>query len=823
MKRIWMRGIEMSNLALDLKHVFRRFDSTLLICAVLLAIVEGITVTSFLCLDAVVLNPISGVSRSESLNYLVPKDQSNNTRAFSYKTFKQLADREYGAVADIGAFNYSSVTLGNGTASGRRWVTYVSGNLLQMVGVQASAGRLITREDEANRSSVIVLDYEYWRSLGSPLSLDGSARILVNGVPFTVVGVLGRTFMGPLAGMRASGYLPVTSVASVEGTLTRIENPNSRWLLAMARLRPGMRAEAARQQLSAAWLQAGAASGEENWKSLRLNFVNLRNISIGAQAVMGPVLLAVLLLQICVLAVVCINVAAMLSMRSRARRTQQAMMLALGARVRDISMPLVMEALLLATLSAIGGILISVPCISAMNALLPEIGMPLHVRGDISLSVILFQICGVALIAFLLSAYPAWEVHRLNPVQLLRAPGGESPRGGRVGRMVPAVYLGTQTAVIAVIVVVAVFLLIAVRKVEAVDLGFEPEGVRLLNVDLPASSFNAEKGLVFRSNALQRVSQIPGVQSAAWATFCPLSFVGQERLSFRMNQGDDALPENPKSTWLNRVTGSYFDLMKIRIVLGRGFTDEDRPTTARVAVVNQEFLKRFATQPVQLPFVVWSSGDPIRIVGVTTNARTHSLTGTAEPLMYLPLQQTHQATATLHFRTGGSGLDRRVEDEVYRVLQSTNPMSQISWPRPLTSHVMQAMLPMRVASIMATGAGSIGLACALIGLAASIAHIAISRRREIGIRLALGEETWRLYLRVLFTPLTSVAVGLAGGLAFGLVVRKIVQGLLPGMPELETITLLGTTGGMLLVAGLAAWGSVHRWMISDPLAVLRQS
>ena len=694
---------------------------------------------------------------------------------------------------------------------------YVTGSYFSMLGVGAFGGRVFSAaDDERTSAPVAVLSHRIWQSAyGSDTSVVGSTFI-VEGHPFTVIGIAPPGFFGEtLRPDPPDIWIPLHQEPLIHGQSALLDRSISAWLRMMGRLRPGATTAGMSAHLTTVlrqWMVKDAGYPAE-WLSdidrmLPKQFLNVIPAGSGVAVMKEEYGRSLqILLAVCglVLLIACANVANLLLARAAARRGQTAVRLAVGATPRRIISQALTESVLLAVGGGVAGLVVAMGAARLLLALAfqSEGAHFIPIRTTPSFVVLGFAVVLALLTGVIFGAAPAWMATRTDPAEALRSTGrGSSERGSFARRGL----LIMQATLSVVLVAGATMLARSLNKLEHQDFGYQVKGRVLVELHSPPASYTVPELLALYRQMQTKLTGLPGVRSTGLALYNPLTDNWGELI---MISGHPApkFEENAGASW-DRVSTNYLQDLGVTVVRGRGFTEADNESSESVAVVNEAFVKRFFKaneDPVGQHFGMdlIENANSYRIVGVVRDAKFAGwgLYRPARPMFYVPLMQSvkyanvmmQKLDVVSHFVEGillvTDVQPGALEPQVKATLAGIDPNLTITSIRTLEQQVAITFDQERAVASLAGLFGVVALILAAIGLYGVTAYTVTQRTNEFGIRMALGADRGRVVLHVL------------GG-AF----RRVLIGLILGMP-------LAVGAGRLIVAKLYG---VSYW---DPLAL----
>jgi predicted permease len=818
----------------DVRHAvrtLRRSPAFSAVAVVTLALGIGANTAIFGVVNAVMLRPLP-VDRPENLISLATVYPGSVEPIFSYSAYRRFA-LDGAHVAD--AIAASSVRRDGITIDGppepvdHKWV---SGNYFTTLGVPAAVGRTLLPSDDRlpPGEPVAVLSDAYWtRRFGRDRSVIGR-RFRLKATAFTIVGVAPRGFFGETGGEAPDIWIPQTLQPGAPPYVWT--GHSTTWLAILARLRPGVTLAQARAGLEPVYdrireeVAVGTDSSEFRNSVLesRLAVSEARG---GSSRLRGPLSAPLLILMGIVglvLAIACANVANLMLARAASRRRETAVCLAIGAgRLRVVRHGLA-EAMLLAALGGVAGLLLALWGGSALAALISG-ALPISIDVSPDERVLAFTMLVSCATAVLFGLLPALRAARLDPLPALKVSGGP---GGTVRIPLRRTLVVTQIAVSLVLLVVAGLFVRSLLKLKDIDLGFDPDRVLLFLVAPPgpAQPLSAEERLNVYRQLLARAESVPGV-SAASASFSGLFTRGTWRNVISV-EGFVARSGVTPRTFANSVTPRYFDVMRIAVLRGRGFTDDDHETAPRVAVVNQTFASQFfgGADPIGRRVGLCSS-DPcgaqpkamMEIVGMTEDAKYVDMREEKRPMLYVPFTQYEQNLRELEVRTAAA--PAAVAATLHRELAGVDSRVAIVAMVELRDQVEGSIVAERLTAKLSAMFGILALALSAVGLYGVIAYVTAERRAEIGIRMALGADSRDVRRLVLRDTLTLVVAGMMIGIPAASAGARLLASQLYEVGPNDPLALSLALVTLTVAASVAGYLPARRAARVDPLIALR--
>ena len=682
-------------------------------------------------------------------------------------------------------------------------------DLLRVFGVVPAVGRGF-RDDEERRAAprVAMLSEGYWRRrFGAERDVIGS-RILLGGVPHTVIGIVP-------AQLRLEQPVDIWTPLATDTTRHR----RADFLTVFGRLRPDVTPERAQQDMTTSMqrLEGQYPGTNAGWGA---EVVGLREQMVGE---IRPALLVFMGAVGLVLLVACANVANLMLARAVGRSREVTIRSALGASRVRIAGDLLLESTLLALLGGCVGLLLALWGVAGLRSLgsetLPrveEIGLDLRVLG--------FALVLSLLTGLLFGLAPVWRVAGRDLAEGL-ASGGRSVAGGSgIHRARSALVLG-EVALAFVLLAGASLLLRSFERLQQVDPGFASDRVLTARVSLPRLAYpEGERWLAFGRDLLARAEAEPGVRFAALVSDAPLGD-SPPYFGFGIQGGETPQPGAVQDAAVFTASTAYFETLRIPLVRGRLFEPGDRAGGQDVAILSESAAQRYwkGRDPIGARITFGDPTDPeaswLTVVGVVGDVLHEQLNSEAYPQIYLPFEQAPMRSMVLTLRTSGnpSALVPAIRREL-AALDPTLPLADVS---TLDDRKAVSLSRPRVNATVLGGFALAALVLAAVGIYGVVAYGVVQRTRELGIRMALGaggSTLLRMVIRQGMRPvLGGMAVGLLGALAGG----RLIRGLLFGVGSGDPATLAVVTCFLVAVALAAMYLPARRASRSDPMTALR--
>jgi predicted permease len=709
---------------------------------------------------------------------------------------------------------------------------YVSGDYFRGLGVLPAAGRLVLPDDDRpGAPAVAVVSYGFCRRfLGG--TGDAGQSILIDNLPFTVVGVTPPEFFGVDPGSAPDVFLPLHTNELLGAArqfgfrYTAYLDNNYYWIHIMGRLRPGVSLAQAQAALAPAFQQWVAGTAVDDRQRANLPSLIVKEGAGGLDSLRRrysqPLRLLLMLVGL-ILALACANVANLLLARAAARRKEMALRLSVGAGRLRIVRQLLTESVLLASLGGVVGILFAIWGIRFLTLLLANGQANFTLHAELNWRVLGAAAALSLATGVLFGLAPALAATRVDVIPALKETAARLPlmKHGHSRLSAGRVLVVFQIAVSLLLLVAAGLFVRTLSNLESISLGFNRDNVLLFQLDARKAGHRDPEIVTFYGDLWKRFGEIPGVRSVT------LSDDSLIRAGFGLPIGLAGQPPGPGNRILT-VGPAFFTTMQIPILAGRDFDERDRPGAPAVAVINEVFAKiNFGDRNPLGQHVSLRARrvePPVRdmeIVGVTGNARYGSLTQDIPPVVYLPYNQGYPQPDQMVYalRTAGDPLQyvSSVRDIVRRA-DSRVPVSEV---RTQTADIDQTINQEIVFAGLCSGFAVLALVIACVGLYGTVSYNVARRTGEIGIRMALGAQRSVVVRMVLREVMALAAVGLAAGLGAALATSKFVASFLYGLRANDPVALALAAMTLLTATLLAGYGPARRASRIDPMTALR--
>lgn len=831
----------------DLRFAIRMLRKSLgltVLIVIILSLGIGANTAIFTLLNAVIIKPLPVksperlvlFSDSTSEGTSIGDPPAEQWDLFSYQSYEYFHNNN-DLFQELCAFRSGEARLNvqlegsqSGEAAQRAQGHLVSGNFFATLGVNALLGRTLTPEDDRPVAGpAAVISYGYWKNVcgGDPSVVN--KPVMLNGTPFTIVGVMPQEFFGVRVRRSPDFWLPLTFQPQIELQESYLTRSDCYWLNMMGRLKPGIDIQQARAGVNLALQQflleqAGSQISEDRERTARAAYVELAyggrgisglrsNYSEPLKMLMGVVAL--------ILLIACANVGNLLLSRSVSRRREILVRLSMGASRSRLVRQLLTESLMLASLGGLLGVLFAQWGARALTRLVAPTS-PLDISPDIT---VLGFTAGISLLSgIIFGLAPAIRASRIDLSSGLKEKSAGAG-GGRRRFAVASTLVVSQIALSLVLLVGAGLFARSLLELQREDIGFNRENVLLMDIDSRLAGYKSAELSGLYQQILDRVSALPGVKSATLATYSPMS--GSSRTSNVSVLGYTPDPGEALVVSNILVGPRYAETLGLPLILGREIGPQDTPGSRRVAVVNEAFSDYFfqGQNPIGQRFSFGSEfnpGNEVEVVGVIGNAKYGSARRKPERAVYRPILQQQDGSAyscNLEIRTSGDPL--AVAPEARSVIAQVDAKLPIANVTSLSKQFDNALGQERLMAQLVSSFGALALVLACVGLYGVMSHGVMRRTNEIGIRMALGAQRRDIFWLVLHEAMWQVLIGIAIGVPLAFVAARLIASMLFGVAAFDLVTVSVSVAVLVTTGLVSGYLPARKATKVDPMVALR--
>jgi putative ABC transport system permease protein len=801
----------------DLRYatrVLRKQPAFTLAAVLTLALGIGANTTIFSIVNAVVLQPLPFPDPSRLFVIYAEAPAPQLRTRLSAEDFLDL-QRESRSFEALGGSIGTGFTLSDRDEPEFVMGQMISAELLVALKVPPLVGRAFRPdENEGGRDQVMLLSHGLWqRRYGGDPGIVGHT-ITANGKPYTVVGVMPATF--EVSRQQFQLWVPFAFRNNAQGMVNR----GTRFLQAIGRLRPGTSPEQAQAELDAIARRLAKAFPESN-ANLMLRMASLTDETVGN---VRTALLLVLSAVGFVLLIACANVTNLLLARASTREREIAIRTTLGASRMRLAGQLLIETLMLYAAGACTGVVLASWGLDALIALSPG-DIPRLDRTELDVITLAFTLGITLLTGIIFGLVPALHV-TAGPLTVAT----RSATTGRATRRARTWLVASEVALSLMLMVGAGLAARSLLQLQRVNTGIDADGVLTFNVVAPERYADGDSVRRFHRELIERLSAQAGAVAVGATSHLPLSGQNVES-QFTPDGWQPPSPEQEATAGLRGVAGRYFEALGARVIAGRAVTDADTATSQLVAMVNEEFARRYwpgqNAVGKRLKQGDLDSEDPWRIVvGVYADLKHQGPGAETRPEVVMAYAQTHDYWVTLWMR-GLSVVMRTAGEPTSLVpaarsaVRSIDPSVPLVEPRPMTTLVSNSVAQPRFRSMLLVSFAGLAVLLAVVGIYGVVGFNVAQRTREISLRMALGAQRASLVGLILRRESIPVVIGVVVGLAGAIVVGRVMRELLFNVEPADPATFIAMPALLIAVALLACLVPTRRALDVEPANALR--
>ena len=814
------------------------FVTTIAVLSLALGI--GANAAIFSMFDQLLLHPLDVNHPGELVNLSAPgpmpgSNSCNQTgtceEVFSYAMFRDL-EKSPGPFTAVAAHRMTGVSIAVRNEPMTGEAAMVSGSYFPVLGLNAAAGRLLTPDDDRviGANFVAVLSYRFWeekfgkdpKAIGQP--------IIVNGKSYSIVGVAPENFDGTTAGSRPVVFVPISMRGEVQRFFTKWEDRRNYWVYLFARLKPGMTIATATPAANAIYhpiitdveapLQKSMSDKTmESFKNKKLLLApGARGQSSIHKEAKTPIMLLFSVTGV-VLLIACANIANLLLARGAGRATEMGVRLALGATRRNLVVQLLTESVMLALVGGLASLLVAQWTLSVISSLLPPEASE-TMKFTVSNSVILFAALLSIATGIIFGLFPALHSTRSDLISAIRAGAGQIA-GGRSAARFRSGLVTAQIALSMGLLIMSALFLKSLMNVSKVDLGVKVDRIATFQIVPQRTGYDSVRSAVLFNRVEQELAAIPGVTGVTDGMVPLLS--GDNWGEGVHVQGFTCGPDTDCGSRFNEVGADYFKTFGVQLIAGREITTSDQLGAQRVAVVNEEFAKKFKMgNEVVGKFMGDGDNDSlnIQIVGLVRNVKYSQVKDSIPPVYYRAWRQDPRA-GSMYFYVKTTLPPELILGTLRETMKRIDPALPIEELKTMTQQVKENVFLDRMISILSSAFALLATLLAGVGLYGVLSYSVTQRTREIGVRMALGADganVRRLVMKqVGVMLLIGGAIGITASLGLGRAARSMLYQLEGHDPAAMTIAVV-----LLACVALAAgFVPARRAAMVDPMNALR--
>ena len=757
---------------------------------------------------------------------------------FSYHMFRDL-ERELDGVVSIAAQVLFSANLAHENQTVNGSAVMVSGSYFPVLGMQPALGRLIGPDDDRTIGEhyVAVLSHGYWeRQLGADPGVLNST-LVVNGIPMTLVGVAARGFGGTTLGEQPDVFVPITMRATLLPWFDAFDNRRSYWAYLFARLGAGVSIEQAGAAVNTVYrsiLEEVETPLQESMSDQTMALFRAKEITLeaggrGQSSLHGEIRTPLVLLFAItgiVLLIACANIANLLLARGARRGQEMAIRGALGASRLQLLTQLMAESCVLAVLGGVASLLVANATLGVIGSMLPA-EMTGMIELELRPQVLMFAAALAIGTGVLFGMYPALHNTRMDLASTLKANAGQ-PSGARSAARFRTALVTAQIALSMTLLVGAGLFVKSLMNVSREDLGLQSDNVITFAISPQLNGYEDERSQVLFERVTEELDAIPGVSGVSAALVPILS--GDSWGNDVLVEGFESGPDVDDNSRMNEIGPGYFSTLGVPLLAGREFAQADAEGTVPVAIVNEAFTRKFGLDgrnAVGKRMGTSARGNDAdeldtEIVGVVRDAKYSEVKDAVPPLFFRPYRQdTGVSVGALYFYVRTEVAPEQVLRAIPPLINRLDPNLPIEDLKTLEQQVRENVVLDRLISMLSTAFAVLATLLAAIGLYGVLAYSVTQRTREIGLRMALGAEGYRVRGLVLAQVVRMTVVGGIIGLSAALFLGQAAESLLFGLSGYDPFVLVFVALALGMVAFGAGYLPALRASKVDPMEALR--
>jgi predicted permease len=751
-------------------------------------------------------------------------DSSLGALGFSYPQFAEFREQT-APVCEV--FGSATAWRLNFTAEGHSDTLTVGGvsrNYFSALGVKPALGRLVLpgEGEHPGEPAILVLSYAFWqRRFGGDPQVIGK-QVRMGGKPATIVGVMEKEFRGQFSVFEMDAYAPLSTLFDQSSASNFWNSRDIHLMLVLGRLKSDVTLAQAQSRFEVISRRL-AAQYPVTDKDLTVRVMDERLSRPIPYANNAFIVFSglFLILGALVLLLACTNIANILMARASVRQREMAIRAALGGARSRLLRQMLTETMLTALLGGIAGVTLGAG-LSRLASSTHLSNIPVRLGFGFDWRVFVYALAAVVFTAISAGLSPALRATRADVNTMLHQ-GGRADAGGKARHKVRGDLMAGQVAGSLTLLIVAGLFVRSLRAVERMDIGFDPNQLLNVTVDPSLNNYTEIQTNEFYRSLEMKVRALPGIQAVSLAASVPMgSTVGKRSVYIEGRP----VPSGRRAPgiFFNDVDPPYFDTLRIRILLGRAFTEADSETSPRVAIVNETMAKDFwpGEDPIGKRFSLASDTGPfVEIVGVARDGKYRILAEDPEPYFYVPLTQEFTTQRILQIRSSmpPESLVPVVQREI-QALDASDPVEEIQTMKESLGGTLGYFI-FRLGASLAAAMGLLGLLLAIVGVYGVVSYAATQRTQELGIRVALGASPRQILAFLLRQGAQLVAAGLLFGLAGAWALTRAMSHMLVGVSPNDPLTYLSVPALLSFVTLLACWIPARRALRVDTMVALR--
>jgi predicted permease len=798
----------------------RRSPGFAITAVFILALGIAANVIVFGVLQALILEPLD-VPRPDRVVTFATQEQGYPI--YSYPEVRDV--REGNTVfSSVAADMFDLFGLETNGVTRPAWGDEVSGQYFEVMGIKPFLGRLLRRadDDHPGAAEVAVITWPAWKNtFGADPNIVGKI-VRINKHPYTIVGVTPEGFYGTEKFMQLDVFVPMANEASLDGVNWLESRSEKGAVFAIARIKDGI----TKAQVQAELNTIAARITRQNPKDEDTLAFKLARPGMIGDFVGGAVrrfLGGMMVLAGIVLLAACANLGGLFAARTADRTREIAIRMAIGSSRWRILRQVLMEAFVISILGGACASVLAWVTLAGLARWHPPTDYPMKflVYPQPSLILMAFLISVLACVLF--GLMPLRQIFHADPNDAIKGAGSQSSAGRRWA--LRDVLLAAQIALCCVTITAAFVSMRGMVKSLTVDKGFNPSNATLTRFDLSEAGYSGEAAEQMQRQLLEKVSQLPGVEAAAYANTTPLADANDIPV-FAQQTTDFRDSHKAFDTYLFDVSPGYFAAAQTPLLTGRDISFADKANTPPVAIVNQQFARRlFHSDQAVGRYFKDRSGKSIQIVGMVPDGKYFLLSEPPQETVFFPILQRPTPTTSLIVRTRPDSSGVATADmaaTVRKLIRDLDPGIPIRLSSDWTSTLAFSLFPAQVATVSLGLFGAFGLLLSITGTFGLASYTVSKRLRELSIRVALGAQARQILSAALGRMLILLATGSVAGILLGVAASKILSAIVFQATAQDPFVLAAVAFTILLTGTLSVAGPVRRALHVDPALLLRE-
>jgi predicted permease len=813
----------MNNLLQDLRFALRqirRSPGFAITAVFILALGIAANVIVFGVLQALILQPLD-VPRPDRVITFANHEQGYP--AYSYPEVRDVRDGNtvFSAVA---AYAFDLFGLEVDGATRPAWGDEVSGQFFEVMDVKPFLGRLLRRadDDHPGAAEVAVITWPAWKNtFGSDPNIVGKI-VRINKHPYTIVGVTPEGFYGTEKFMQPQVFVPMANQASLDGVNWLESRTEKETVYPIARIKDGITKAQVQAELNTVAARiTHLHPKDEDRLGLKLARPGLMGDFVGGAV--RRFLGGIMLLAAIVLLAACANLGGLFAARTADRTREIAIRMAIGSSRWRILRQVLMEAFVISILGGACACVLAWMTLTSLARWHPPTDYPMKFLVYPQPSLILMAFLTSVLACVLFGLMPLRQIFNTNPNDAIKGSGSQAGVGRRWA--LRDILLAAQIALCCVTVTAAFVSMRGLIKTLTMDRGFNPSNAVLTKFDLSEAGYSGEAAEQVQRQLLVKVSQLPGVEAAAYANSTPLADTADIPV-FAQQTTDFKDSNKAFDTFLFNVSPGYFNAAQTPMLAGREFSFSDKADTPPVAIVNRQFARSlFHSDQAVGRYFKDSSGKSIQIVGMVPTGKYFLLSEDPQEAAFFPILQRPSPTTSLIVRNRQDSSGLATADTaatVRKVIRDLDPGIPIRQSTDWTSSLALSLFPSQVATVALGLFGAFGLLLSITGTFGLASYTVSKRLRELSIRVALGAQAKQIFSAALGRMLILLATGSVSGILLGVAASRILSAIVFQATAQDPFVLAAVAFTILLTGALSVAGPVRRALNVDPALLLRE-